>query len=88
MRLAAAALAGEPSSDDELLTAGALDLQPVAGASSGLVAGLQALGEDALESLLGGGLQQLGAVADEVLGHLQARAAQLQAAPAARAGRS
>ena len=56
---AAVALAGEPPPDDELLAAGTLDLQPLAGAPAGLVDGAHALGEHTLEALLGGGLQQL-----------------------------
>ncbi len=75
---AAGALAGQPSSDHELLAAGALDLDPVRGAPAGLVDGGEPLGDHSLEPLLGGGLEELAAVAHDVVGHLHARSRQPQ----------
>src|SRR6185312_8617810 len=54
----AAPLALRPAADHELLAAVRLDLQPVAPARAGLVAGLRLLGHDALELLLPRRLEQ------------------------------
>ena len=67
--VAALAVARHPAADDDLLARGVLDLQPVRGAPPGLVARVQALGDDALEALLLGGGEHLRAVADDVVGH-------------------
>ncbi len=55
-----------------------LDLHPATRALPGLVGRVDPLGEDALEVLLGARLEQRLAVADDVLGRLQALAGQLQ----------
>src|SRR5258708_21451886 len=73
-RLGAPALARQPAADDELLAVHRLDLYPAGGAPAGLVGGVESLGDDSLEALLDAPLEQLGAVADDVLGRLPARA--------------
>src|SRR5271166_58917 len=78
--LGAFALAGHPAADHELLAAEALDLHPVSRAQAGLIDGVQALGHDPLETLLGAGRKQRRALPDDVLGRAPALAVQAQLA--------
>src|SRR5205814_346323 len=74
----APALAGLPADDEELLAAHVLDLDPGAGAPARLVAGVQPLGDQPLEALLGGGVEQDLAVAVQLAGRLPVRPVELE----------
>src|SRR5687767_5015416 len=62
----APSLAGRPAADHELLAAPDAGLDPLAGALARPVGALQALGDDALEPLPAGGLEQVGAAVGAV----------------------
>ncbi len=74
----APALARQPAADDELLALEVLDLHPRARPAARLIRGVEPLGDDALETLRGAGLQHLPAGAHEVLGRLPVRSGELQ----------
>ena len=61
-------LPGQPPHDHDLLLAAQLDLQPVPAAAPGLVRAEPALGHDPLQSLLGGRLREVDALAHDVRG--------------------
>ncbi len=65
-------LLGYPAADDELLAVGVLDLDPGGGAPAGLIGGVEALGDNSLEPLLGAGGEDGGSIFEEVLGGLPA----------------
>src|SRR5436305_11262411 len=73
-----AALAGLPACDDGGGTSYVLDLEPAVAAPSWEVGRVAALGDEALQPLGAGRLEELAAVAVERLGHLPVVTAELQ----------
>ena len=69
---ACAALARQPPADHELLAVDVLDLQPIPAALAGPVGGVEALGDHSLETVLGGGREEVAPAAPWWAGVCQA----------------
>jgi hypothetical protein len=82
--VAALALARHPAADHELLASTFLIFTQSARAQPGPVGGVQALGDDPLETLLGARREQRPPVAEDVLGRLPAGAGSASSASRAR----